>query len=775
MRISLFYNAQDNAPKSMELTWERLRASLLKHEVTPCAPCPGKHCEKKNGRAWSPTDYAPDATRGEAGVLSLTALVLDVDGARPDVSRLQGTAFVLHSTHSGGYRVVVPLARPLSVSEWRLAWPRMVASLGIVADEKCKDPPRLYYFPSAPAGVTPVAESYEGAPLDPGPFLTAAAVERFATPATPAPPPAVDLDALRAALKSVPDDKRHLVARVLAGEPLAPVGEQDDSLLRLADAFAWLPDSPPAPFEAVLALCERSLRAMGWQQGFEHCAEEFRKKYARHVERRTTADAEREATRAELAGLAASEPEKFQAEQVDARRRMTDLWNAERFVQEHGSDVRYVASWGKWLCWSGSVWKVGDEAQAMRLALTTVKKFYAECASIEDKDERQALFAHALSSERRRNLESIIGLARHLKPVSVSHEDFDANPFVLSVANGTLDLKTGILRPHRREDHLTKITPIAYDPAARAPVWEKFLERVLPSPELRAWLARAVGYALTGDIREQVLFFLHGKGANGKSTFLKTITKLLGDYAKPGAPDLLLARPGTQHPTELAALAGARLVVCSEVEQGRSFAEKTIKELTGGDLIAARFMRQDFFHFAPTHKIMLAANHRPRVRGTDEAIWRRLRLVPFEVIIPEGERDKTLELQLEAELPGILAWAVRGCLEWQKQGLGAVDAVQAATKRYRADQDHLAQFLEERCELDGTAWTSSTDLYVAYTSWCETSEGERPWTKRALVDHLPDYGLAARTVKHVRGWTGVRLKNAPKQSPIDVVDAAESK
>ena len=326
----------------------------------------------------------------------------------------------------------------------------------------------------------------------------------------------------------------------------------------------------------------------------------------------------------------------------------------------------------------------------------------------------------AKASQARGKLEAAVKLAESEGAVSANADQFDANPWLLNCANGVLDLRTGTLRPHNRGDLFTALAPVAYDPAATCPTWDAFLTRIMGgSAELISFLQRVIGYSLTGSVREQVLFFLYGAGANGKSTFLKTILAMLGrDYAKQAAPDVLI-ESSDRHPTELADLAGVRFVASIEVSEGKRLAEALVKQLTGGDPVKARLMRQDFFQFDPAFKILLAANHKPVVKGTDFAIWRRIKLIPFTVTIPEAEQDKTLGDKLLAELPGILAWAVRGCLAWQRDGLGIPAEVIDATVAYRAESDELAPFLEECCNLGERLQAQAGPLFEAYKKWAE--------------------------------------------------------
>jgi putative DNA primase/helicase len=305
------------------------------------------------------------------------------------------------------------------------------------------------------------------------------------------------------------------------------------------------------------------------------------------------------------------------------------------------------------------------------------------------------------------------------------------------------------------------LTDINFDPEAKAPLWETFLDEImLGDVELIGFLRRAVGYALTGDVSEQVWLFLHGKGSNGKSTFLRVILRLLGEYGMQAAPELLLAKKGEAHPTEIADLAGKRLAVCTEIEQGRALAEVQVKQLTGGDRVKARFMRQDFFEFEPTHKIFLAANHRPIIRGTDYAIWRRIHLVPFNATFKEDQQDKGLLSKLLAELPGILAWAVRGCSEWQIAGLQPPAAVVAATRSYREDQDVFADFLADRCVLGPERSCSAESLYQAFVGWCQAT-GETSFSQKTFGGLLSDRGFDR--AKHGSGrrwyWFGIDVVN----------------
>jgi putative DNA primase/helicase len=447
--------------------------------------------------------------------------------------------------------------------------------------------------------------------------------------------------------------------------------------------------------------------------------------------------------------------------------RRTDLGNSERFISRHGEDVLYWYAWGKWLIWTGARWERDEGGKVHRLGKATVRSMYQEAAEAEDEKERKALADHAKRSEAEARIKAMLELAKSEEPVS--SEELDARPWFLNVQNGTIDLRTGELRPHRQEDLITKIAPVAYDPDARAPAWSAFLERVLPGEDLRAFVQRAVGYSATGDTSEQCMFINHGTGANGKSTFQEAISAALGEYAMRAPTEMLLAKRAGGIPNDVARLKGARFVAASETEEGRRLAESLIKDLTGQDTITARFMRAEWFDFQPTHKLWLSTNHKPEIRGTDTAIWRRIRLVPWTVTIPPAEQDKRLAATLRHELPGILAWIVRGCLEWQREGLWPPDEVKRATGRYRAEMDVLAAFIDEECIVGEYAGATAKALYSAYKDWCEEN-GERPESQRRFGGRLKERGFESGRMttgarKGAVEWYGIGLAGGPEGSP----------
>lgn len=433
----------------------------------------------------------------------------------------------------------------------------------------------------------------------------------------------------------------------------------------------------------------------------------------------------------------------------------TDLGNAERLVRRHGDDSRYCPTWGQWLIWNGQRWVPDTTGEILRRAKDTIRSLYAEAAALEDDDKRTALARWAMRSESEGKLRAMVSLAESELPITP--DALDTDPWLLNCENGTLDLRTGTLRPSRREEYLTKLLPVAYDPQATCPTWIAFLKTITgENPALQAFLQRAVGYSLTGQTTEQAFFLLYGTGANGKSTFIETLRTLLGDYAKQADFGTFLARPTGGAREDVARLAGARFVAATEAESDQRFSEVLLKQLTGGDAVTARFLYQEGFEFRPMLKLWLAANTKPTIKGSDHGIWRRIRLIPFTVTILPEQQDRHLADKLRAELPGILAWAVHGCLAWQTDGLGTPPEVDTATESYKADMDPLVGFLDDCCTLHANGETPAADLYDTYRQWSEAN-GEYCLRQRSFGQRLREHGLDNRKAHGRKVWVGISL------------------
>jgi putative DNA primase/helicase len=435
----------------------------------------------------------------------------------------------------------------------------------------------------------------------------------------------------------------------------------------------------------------------------------------------------------------------------------TDLGNAERFVAQHGTDVRWVPAWSKWLLWDESRWRIDETLDVMRLAHDTVRRMYVEVGELPSLDARKDLTKHAVRSEADAKLRAMLDQVKAQPGIAITPAMLNRDPWLLACENGTIDLRTGQLKAHERDDLMTKVVPCAYAPGAECFRWEAFLSRVLAgNQELIDFVQRAVGYSLTGLTSERALFFLYGSGANGKSTFLEICRALLAGYASQADFTTFLERKGDGPRNDIARLFGARLVTSSEVGEGKKLNESLVKTLTGDETVTARFLHAEFFEFKPAFKLWLAANHKPVIRGTDNAIWDRIRLIPFTVAIPADERDRNLGAALMRELPGILAWAVGGAVLWHQHGLGTASSIREATDSYRRESDALGAFIEERCELNPLQEEPASTLFAAWDTWCSQS-GEFKGNARSFGQALDERGVTRlkRGGKIIR--VGIRL------------------
>lgn len=438
----------------------------------------------------------------------------------------------------------------------------------------------------------------------------------------------------------------------------------------------------------------------------------------------------------------------------------SDVFNAETMIQCYGAKLRHCREWRSWYVWDGTTWRKDRDGRIMGFARETVK--WLGTQAFERGDEQ--LGKHAIRSLSDRSLTAMLGQASTMEPRRLP-EDFDQHPWLLNCPNGTVDLRTARVAPNDPDLLITKCTAAPYDSESMCPTWEAFLWRIMggstgeDSPDdsevelearteaddtardLVAFLQRAIGYSLVGSTLEKILLIPYGAGDNGKSTFIETISGVLGpDYAMRTPTALFLSKGEHAIPNDVAQLKGIRFAYAAEAPQERRLDESLIKELTGGDTISARFMRGEFFSFQPECTLWMATNHKPQTRGTDQALWNRLKLVPFVAVIPPAEQDIHLREKLMEEAPGILAWAVRGCLAWQRQGLDTPQSIIDATSAYRQENDMMAQFLTDRCVRGPNYFVKSSQLYEAYKAWCEEM-GERYPTQRAFSTSLKEKGF----------------------------------
>jgi putative DNA primase/helicase len=438
------------------------------------------------------------------------------------------------------------------------------------------------------------------------------------------------------------------------------------------------------------------------------------------------------------------------------------MGNAERFAAQNGAEVRYCYAWRQWLVWDGKRWRTDTTGETERRAKATVKSIPTEARRVPD-DLAQKINDFARRCESKSAVDAILGLGRSEGTIPVQPEDLDRDPMLFNCQNGTINLRTGKLRPHRRADLITTLSPVDYDPKAECPKFLKFLETVCGGDQdLIAFLQRAVGYTLTGSVNEKALLVLWGNGDNGKTTLLEAIRHILGDYAAMIDIDVLMQNSATsERQYAVASLLGKRYVTSSEAEEGQRLREATIKNLTGMGRQTGRRIYGAPFEFEPMFKLFIDANHKPVIRGTDQAIWNRIRLIPFSVSVPKDQQDKNLAKKLRDEASGILAWAVRGCLKWQKHGLGSCTAVTDAVADYRTQMDLVADFLTDCCETGSGYWVAFKDLYAAFVQWCN-GIGETPLTQTAFGTRLEAKGYASNRTAGTRCRTGLRLKSSVK-------------
>lgn len=454
---------------------------------------------------------------------------------------------------------------------------------------------------------------------------------------------------------------------------------------------------------------------------------------------------------------------------------LTELGNTARMLDRHADDFLHCTLWKRDLFWGGQHWKPDETGEHMRRVRDVLDAINAELSeanararAAKEKGDAQGekhhnavaatIRKHLTASQSHRHLTAVVNLARTDQRVACHPRTLDQDPWLLATPTGTLDLWTGRLRDSDRNDRITKASPVAYDAEATAPRWEQFLGEVFGGDcDLIDFVQRAAGYTLTGSTREHKLFMLLGKGANGKSTLVEVLRYVLGDLARTtGADTLLASKHGRGIPNDIAALTGARLAAVSEIPADRKLDEALVKQLTGGDTVTARHLFTEFFDFAPQFKIWLSTNHLPTISGTDEGIWRRIVLVPFDVQVPPHKRDAGLLDTLKAEAPGILRWMVEGCLAWQRQGLAVPESCTRATADYRRQEDWVQRFLDDCFVRSPGLETSKKETYKVYERWAR-DEGVAPVSKNKLSRELAGAGIEDHRTNAGRSWVGIGI------------------
>ncbi len=762
----IFANEKARYPKRIDTTsgWRGLRELLSAHAVRP----------SKSGPAFSPIAMRPEAERGNHSVLALYALVIDSDSGLPPkeaLKRLDGYEYFIYSTHSDTpeqprYRIVLPLQTPVLAADWKLFYAAAVARFGVdLIDTQCSDVARLYYLPSCP-----VEEKFRcwdayrpGQLLDPVPLIASEqARQQAARTVSISPlsandtlnddltahlerPPLADIESALTYLD--PDEDYDLWLRI--GWGIAHGTGQSDEGKALFDRFSAgdLCGNPAAKYKGGTDIDRvwdsydplrrprvtvGTLFHMASQRGW------------RPVNRTTPL------TPAELLAYPPG-----------------DSTNAKLFAGRVCDHLLFNCSQGVWMAYDGVIWRKAEHGEEMAAA----KKFaYDVMASVADllrlageQPRAREWFRAAQQLLNRPRLEAMLELAKSEPGMTAVQSEFDADPYLLATPVGVVDLRSGELRTALPGLRLSRMTGAGFDRRVQCPRFLQFLDEITGGDRaLQESMQRMCGYWLTGDVSEEKMVFAFGVGANGKSVFVNTLFTLLGDYAANAPMDTFMETRGDRHPTDLAGLRGSRFVGATETEQGRRWNESKIKEITGGDRVSARFMRQDFFTYLPQFKLVIAGNHKPAIRNIDEAMRRRLHLIPFTITVPPEKRDKQLQTKLLAEANGIFSWGVEGCLAWQREGLRQPQSVLDATDEYFEAEDALGRWLEERCVRHPNAKALTAELFTDWKQWAEAA-GEFVGSQKRFADLLLTRGLEKwRNGMGLRGFQGVGLKETPK-------------
>ena len=443
--------------------------------------------------------------------------------------------------------------------------------------------------------------------------------------------------------------------------------------------------------------------------------------------------------------------------------RFTDMRNAEFFKSNFDGDIRYNHTSGKWLNWDGTRWETDDYCSVVQKAKVSARKIAELAATLPpDSSAFADTIKHALKSESRRGLTDMIELAKTIDGISKIHTDFDRDHMKYNVNNGTVDLKTGGFSEHGRGDNITKLARVNYSEKSKTVAWDAFLEQIFAGDaDTIRFVQKAVGYTLTGLTDEQCVFFCYGCGANGKSVFFEALKLLFGDYYLKAPAEMIMARGNNSQsiPNDVARLPGARLVVCSELQENQRFNEALIKDLTGQDTVVARFLHKEFFEFTPTHKLWMYGNHKPNIRGTDKGIWRRIRLIPFMVTIPPEQRLPMAQIveHFRGELSGILKWAIDGYNLYQTEGLESPQSIKDATDEYQQASDIIGSFIDEACLVTDSVSVSMKELYGVYKVWCDANN-EYCVKKRKHTEAMRERGfINERSTGGLYHWRGIAV------------------
>lgn len=446
---------------------------------------------------------------------------------------------------------------------------------------------------------------------------------------------------------------------------------------------------------------------------------------------------------------------------------LTDLGNAKRFVSMHQRNIKFVKKWKCWMIWTGKRWENRDNAGMVPLVEEMIMQILNEAGGMISSDESEKLRKHAKSTEAEGRIMATIRLAQGLPGITADPDDFDNNKYLFNVINGTINLRSGEFREFRREDLLTQTANVIYDPGARAPTWGAFLDRIMANDAtMISFLQRAAGYAITGDCSEEAVFLLYGTGANGKSKFIDALAFMMGEYSKKTAVHTVMEMKNESAiSSDVAALKGVRFAYASEPNKGRRLDEGKIKDMTGREKISCTRKFCEPEEYQPQFKLFISFNHKPVIRSVDDGIHRRIMFIPFDVKIPDAEKDKGLDEKLHAEASGILNWVLSGVRMWLESGLKFPEKAKKATENYFDEMDSLGEFLDDCCIIEPSQFIPFDDLYNIYVQWCEYKRSY-VMTNKAFSQSLNERDIISDKQKGIRGKKGINL-NTSVQSALD--------
>jgi putative DNA primase/helicase len=763
--IAFYDNEKSRIPAEQQVSgWDSIIGLLTTHEIR----------SKKSGKAFAPHRLRPGASRSNDGVIALSMLVVDSDkGTSFDdvASRFEGFQTVIYTTHSHTQaitkvRAVAPLSEEVQVEDWQAFLVGASDQFGEdIFDPSTKDPARLYYLPSCPPQNIDHRRSQvlSGEFLNPRPLVD----RGRAVLAQSVRPSRLSLDITGSSDRVQFPFNEHNAARYLEAVKAAYPDPEDyetfrDLLFECAELVivqGWPESEVKQTYDWVCSQAvgaDRSNNDTLWTDALERTRSRVAGGMPYRSHRSTFDRAHKNGWRDITGAAKACLP-------TDTSETLNDAGNADRFVSVYRPDVRYVSELSAWIVWRDGHWRYTLEGQILERAKQVAKGIYAEAADAATISDRNALGRWANASLQLARLKAMVELAK--APLSVSVNDLDADPMLLGVRNGVVELKTGAFRQAHRDDLITKIAQVEYVPDAECPAWQAMLERCMGgSHGLVGYLKRIAGYCLTGLTVEQKFFFLHGSGANGKTTFVNVLREIIGDYARQSQTEVIMVSrnaPQSGATPELVRLAGARLVCMVETEDGQRLAESRIKQMTGGDAITARALHCAPFEFVPIFKLLLSGNHLPVIRGDDAGIWRRIELIPFTVTIPPGQREKDLPDRLRSEYSGILNWMIRGCIDWRRIGLQAPVEVTRSLAEYRSDMDLVGQWIDEHCEIGAAESLRSRVGYSDFVHWLK-SGGHRDITETRFALKLSERGYNKVKDRNGALYQGLGLRQRPQ-------------